>query len=228
MFESAFREGAKRPGTREMTALLAGLMALNAFAIDAMVPALPDIGRSFQVAHENDRQLVVIAYFVGFASTQLLWGPLADRFGRKPILAAGIVLYALFALLCAFAGSFPLLIAGRVAMGASAAVTRVLVVAMVRDLFEAESMAKVMSLVFMTFMLVPVLAPNIGQAILLVASWRAIFLVLASYAVAMLAWSWWRLPETLHPEFRRSLRWSEMASAAGQTLREPLSRGYTI
>jgi DHA1 family bicyclomycin/chloramphenicol resistance-like MFS transporter len=104
----------------------------------------------------------------------------------------------------------------------------VLVVAMVRDLFEAEAMARVMSLVFMTFMLVPVLAPNIGQAILAVASWRAIFLVLAGYALVMLAWSWWRLPETLHPEFRRSLRWSEMASAARQTLSEPLSRGYTI
>ena len=83
----------KRPGTREMTVMLAGLMALNAFAIDAMIPALPDIGRSLHVAHENHQQLVVIAYFLGFASTQLLWGPLADRFGRKPILAAGIVLY---------------------------------------------------------------------------------------------------------------------------------------
>ena len=112
-----------------------------------------------------------------------LWGPLADRFGRKPVLAAGIILYGLFALLCAFAGSFPLLIAGRVAMGASAAVTRVLVVAMVRDLFEAEAMARVMSLVFMVFMLVPVLAPNIGQAILLFAPWQAIFLVLAGYAL---------------------------------------------
>src|SRR3954463_3286591 len=76
----------RRPGAREMTALLAGLMALNAFAIDAMIPALPDIGRSLHVARENDRQLVVIAYFIGFASSQLFWGPLADRFGRKPIL----------------------------------------------------------------------------------------------------------------------------------------------
>ena len=71
--------------------MLAGLMALNAFAIDAMIPALPAIGRSLSVAHENDRQLVVIAYFLGFASTQLFWGPLADRFGRKPILGAGVV-----------------------------------------------------------------------------------------------------------------------------------------
>ena len=228
MFESAFQDGVKRPGTREMTAMLAGLMALNAFAIDAMVPALPNIGQSLNVVQENDRQLVVVAYFVGFASTQLLWGPLADRFGRKPILATGIILYGIFAALCAFAGSFPLLIAGRVAMGASAAVTRVLVVAMVRDLFEAEAMARVMSLVFMTFMLVPVLAPNIGQLILLFAPWRAIFVVIAAYALIMLGWSWARLPETLHPEFRRPLQWRSTFRAIGTTLSERQSLGYTL
>jgi DHA1 family bicyclomycin/chloramphenicol resistance-like MFS transporter len=104
----------------------------------------------------------------------------------------------------------------------------VLVVAMVRDLFEREAMARVMSLVFMTFMLVPVLAPNIGQLILLVASWRAIFLLLAAYALVMLLWSSLRLPETLHAEFRRSLRWSEMRRAVAEAVREPQSRGYTI
>jgi DHA1 family bicyclomycin/chloramphenicol resistance-like MFS transporter len=228
MFDSLAHDGVKRPGTREMTVLLAGLMALNAFAIDSMIPALGDIGRSLHVAHENDQQLVVIAYFLGFASTQLLWGPLADRFGRKPVLGAGVVLYGVFALLCATAGSFPLLIAGRVAMGASAAVTRVLVVAMVRDLFEAEAMARVMSLVFMTFMLVPVLAPNIGQLILLFAPWRAIFVAIAVYALIMLGWSWARLPETLHPEFRRPLEWRGTLHAIGTTLRERQSRGYTL
>ena len=221
-------QASRRPGSREMTALLAGLMALNAFAIDAMIPALPAIGRSLNVTQENHRQLVVVAYMMGFGSTQLLWGPLADRFGRKPILAAGVALYAAFAILCAIAGSFPLLIAGRVAMGASAAVTRVLVIAMVRDLFEAEAMARVMSLVFMVFMLVPVLAPSIGQAILLVAPWRAIFVLLAVYATVMLAWSHLRLPETLHPEFRRSLAWRDIAEAARATVREPQSRGYTL
>src|SRR3954447_21624685 len=218
----------RRPGARELTVMLALLMALNAFAIDAMIPALPQIGQSLHVADENQRQLVVIAYFLGFGSTQLVWGPLADRFGRKPILAAGVALYAVFALLCGIASTFALLIAGRVAMGASAAVTRVLVISMVRDLFEAEAMARVMSLVFMTFMLVPVLAPNIGQLILLFAPWRAIFVVIAFYAAAMLSWSWWRLPETLHPEYRRTLAWREMGSAIGQTISDPLSRGYTL
>jgi DHA1 family bicyclomycin/chloramphenicol resistance-like MFS transporter len=228
MFDSLAHDGVKRPGAREMTVMLAALMGLNSFAIDAMIPALPAIGRSLHVVNENSRQLVVVAYFVGFASTQLVWGPLADRFGRKPILAAGIVLYGLFALLCAFSGSFAVLIASRFAMGASAAVTRVLVVAMVRDLFEREAMARVMSLVFMVFMLMPVLAPNIGLAILLVASWEAIFVALAVYALVMLAWSGMRLPETLHPEYRRSLKWADMVGAVWETARESQSRGYTI
>ncbi len=218
----------RRPGSREMTALLAGLMALNAFAIDAMIPALPAIGQTLAVAQENQRQLVVVAYMFGFGSSQLLWGPLADRFGRKPILATGIGLYAAFALLCGIAGSFELLIAARFMQGAAAAVTRVLVIAMVRDLFEGEAMARVMSLVFMVFMVVPVLAPSLGQGILLFAPWRAIFLVLAGYGLAMLAWSWVRLPETLHPEYRRSLAWRDMASAAWATIAEPQSRGYTL
>jgi DHA1 family bicyclomycin/chloramphenicol resistance-like MFS transporter len=107
-------------------------------------------------------------------------------------------------------------------------VTRVLVIAMVRDLFEAEAMAKVMSLVFMTFMLVPVLAPNVGQLILLFAPWRAIFLVIALYALIMLSWSSVRLPETLHPDYRRSLEWRPVVSAILETMREPQSRGYTL
>jgi len=229
MFDPALHGASRRlPGTKETVAMLAGLMALNAFAIDAMIPALPQIGADLGVASENQRQLVVICYFFGFGSTQLLWGPLADRFGRKPVLAIGIALYVLFASLCGIAGSFPLLIASRIAMGASSAVTRVLVVAMVRDLFDGEAMARIMSLVFMVFMVVPVLAPSVGQAILWFAPWRAIFGVLAAYGLTMLVWSWFRLPETLHPEFRRSLKLSEIGAGISATLRERQSLGYTL
>jgi DHA1 family bicyclomycin/chloramphenicol resistance-like MFS transporter len=144
------------------------------------------------------------------------------------VLGIGILLYILFASLCGIAGSFPLLIASRIAMGASAAVTRVLVVAMVRDLFDGEAMARIMSLVFMVFMVVPVLAPSVGQAILLFAPWRAIFAVLAAYGLAMLTWSWFRLPETLHPEFRRSLKLGEIGAGIMATLRDRQSIGYTV
>ena len=220
--------GKRRSGPRETIALLAGLMALNAFAIDAMIPALPDIGSELGVATENRRQLVVVAYFFGFGVGQVFWGPRADRFGRKPILVAGVALYTAFALLCGIAGSFELLIAGRVAMGASAAVTRVLVTAMIRDLFEGEEMARVMSLVFMVFMLVPMLAPNIGQAILWLADWRAIFLVLAGYGAMMLLWSFLKLPETLHPEYRRALDGREIWQGVRLAASDRLSIGYTL
>ncbi|HUG46198.1 MAG TPA: multidrug effflux MFS transporter [Sphingomicrobium sp.] len=228
MVDSAASDGVKRPGTREMIALLAGLMALNAFAIDVMIPALPDIGQAFAVEQENHRQLVVLAYMLGFGSTQIVWGPLADRFGRKRVLVAGVSLYTLFALLCGFAGSFELLIAARALQGASAAVTRVLIVAVVRDLYQGEAMARIMSLVFMVFMVVPVLAPLIGQAILLVAPWRWIFLVLAAYGLTMLAWALLRLPETLRPEYRRTLNWRDILSAGAMVVSEPQSRGYTL
>ena len=229
MFDHPRIDGARRPpGTRETVGLLAGLMALNAFAIDAMIPALPAIGAELGVATDNRRQLIVFAYFLGFGIGQIFWGPMADRFGRKPILTAGVALYSGFALLCGISRSFELLIAGRIAMGASAAVTRVLVVAMVRDLFEGEAMARVMSLVFMVFMLVPVLAPNIGQGILLIASWRAIFLVLGIYGAAMWLWSFARLPETLHPEFRRKLNVGEILQAVKVAASDRLSIGYTL
>lgn len=208
--------------------MLALLMALNAFAIDAMIPALPAIARDLHVASANARQLVVIVYFFGFGASQILWGPLADRFGRRPVLAGGIALYALFGLVCAFATSFPMLIAARFAMGASAAVSRVLVTAMVRDLYEGEAMARVMSLVFMVFIVVPVVAPSIGALILTVGSWRTIFLVLTGYAGVMMAWSMARLPETLHPDYRRSLDPRVIVTGIRETLRQRLSIGYTL
>ena len=217
-----------RPGAREVIALLAGLMALNAFAIDAMIPALPDIGADLGIGEENRRQLVIVGYTLGFGFGQLLWGPLADRFGRKPILAIGITAYVGFAFFCSAAPSFEALVAGRMLQGASAAATRVLVVAMVRDLFEGEAMARVMSLVFMVFMLVPVLAPSVGQLILRFGPWQAIFWVLGAYGLLMGLWSFFRLPETLHPQYRRSLAIADLLYAARAVVTERQSLGYTL
>lgn len=207
---------------------MAALMALNALAIDMMLPALPAIARGLGVSHPNDQQYVIIAYTVGFGAGQIVWGPLADRFGRRPLLIVGLSLYALLAIGCAVAPTFALLLAGRAAMGAAAAATRVLVTAMVRDLFEGEAMAQVMSLVFMVFMVVPVIAPSIGQAILTVAPWPAIFGALAAYAAVVLVWSLVRLPETLHPEDRRSLAPSAILDAARCVFADRLAVGYTL
>lgn len=218
----------RRLGRRESVALLAMLMALNALGIDMMVPALPAIGASFHVADANRLQLVIIAYMIGFGGGQLLWGPLADRFGRKPVLGWGVGLFAVATIGCTLAPSFTLLIAGRAAMGAAAASTRVLVTAAVRDLFEGEDMARVMSLVFMVFMVVPVLAPSLGSVILTVGPWRTIFWVLAAIAGLLLLWGELRLPETLHPDYQRPLDPRAILAAMRAVVSDRLAVGYTL
>jgi len=217
-----------RPGFREFVVLIAGLMSLNALAIDAMVPALPAIGRALDVADENSRQLVVSLYVLGFGLTQIIYGPLSDRFGRKPVLLVSLVLYVAFALTCWAAPSFNLLLAARMAQGGAAASTRVLVVSIVRDRFEGPRMARIMSLAFLVFLLIPMLAPLFGQLTLRVASWRAIFFGLALGGAIMLLWTLIRLPETLRPEYRRPLDPRTIWDGAWQTLSNRQSLGYTL
>jgi DHA1 family bicyclomycin/chloramphenicol resistance-like MFS transporter len=217
-----------RPGFREFVVLIAGLMSLNALAIDAMVPALPAIGQALDVADENSRQLVVSLYVLGFGLTQILYGPLSDRFGRKPVLIVSLVLYVAFALACWAAPSFTLLLAARMAQGGAAASTRVLVVSIVRDRFEGAQMARIMSLAFLVFLLIPMLAPVFGQLTLLVASWRAIFFGLALGGAIMLAWTLVRLPETLDPRYRRPLDVRTIWDGTWQTLSNRQSLGYTL
>jgi MFS transporter, DHA1 family, multidrug resistance protein len=217
-----------RPGFREFVVLIAGLMSLNALAIDAMVPALPAIGAALGVADENSRQLVVSLYVLGFGLTQIVYGPLSDRFGRKPVLIVSLVLYVAFALACWAAPSFTLLLAARMAQGGAAASTRVLVVSIVRDRFEGPRMARIMSLAFLAFLLIPMLAPVFGQLTLLVASWRAIFFGLALGGAIMLLWALIRLPETLRPEYRRPLDPKTIWDGAWQTLSNRQSLGYTL
>ena len=218
----------QRPGFREFVVLMASLMSLNALAIDAMIPALPAIGEALQVAADNDRQLVVAFYFLGFGSTQLIYGPLSDRYGRKPVMVVSMLLYVAFALACAAAASFTLLLAARMAQGAAAAATRVLVLSVIRDRFEGGAMARLMSLVFLVFLLMPVLAPAFGQIILLGASWRWIFVGLAAFGAVVLVWTSIRLPETLHPEYRRSLSPGAIWAGVRETLTNRQSLGYTL
>ena len=218
----------KGPGMREFVAMMAALMASNAVSIDAMLPALPAIGETLGVADENRRQLVITFYLLGFGAAQLIYGPLADRFGRKPVLAASLACYAGFALLAGLAASFPLLLAARALQGAAASGTRVLVVSIIRDRFHGAAMARTMSFTFIVFMIVPVLAPTFGQAVLLAAGWRWIFLLLAVYGLAVLTWSALRLPETLPVERRRPLSLSKVSEAVSVTLSNPLSIGNTF
>jgi len=213
---------------REFVALMAALMASNALAIDAMLPALAAIGEDLGVEAENRRQLVISFYMIGFGAAQLIYGPLADRLGRRMILIISLGFYTLCAIACGLAGSFGWLLVARVLQGAAAAGTRTLVVSVVRDRFEGSTMARVMSLVFIVFMIIPVLAPAFGQIVLLFASWRFIFIGLGLYGLAVLAWALIRLPETLHPEYRRSLKPSVILDGLVMTVRNRRSLGYTV
>ena len=218
----------KGPGFPEFVALIAMMMALNALAIDSMLPALPAIGEALGVASENSRQWVITAYLLGFGVTQIIYGPLADRYGRKPVLMVGLSLYVVFSVLAAFSPTFELLIAARVGTGVGAAALRVLAVSIVRDRYAGRTMARVMSLSFLVFLGVPILAPTLGQAILLVAPWPWVFGVLAVGGAAFAAWAAIRLPETLHPENRMPIRVGRVTSAFREALTNRQSIGYTL
>jgi DHA1 family bicyclomycin/chloramphenicol resistance-like MFS transporter len=212
----------------EFVALAASLMALNALGIDSMLPALPAIGEALNVAQANDRQYVITAFLIGFAVAQLAYGPLADRYGRRPVLAASLLAYALTSVLAALAGSFTLLLIARAVMGASAAGARVVTVAMVRDCFSGRAMARVMSFVMIVFMAAPIIAPAFGEGILLIGSWRLIFWGVAVAGIAVFAWFWLRMPETLPADARQPLNPGRIARDYALVVRDRNSVGYTL
>ena len=189
----------------EFIALMAALMALNALAIDVMLPALPYMGEALGVANENERQFVITAYMIGMGVAQLAFGPLTDRFGRRAPLLAGIGVYVVAVVIAAFAPSFTMLLVLRFIQGLGAASVRVITTAVVRDRYSGREMAEVMSLVFMVFMAIPVIAPSIGQVLLLTGPWQAIFLFMGGLALVFWLWTFMRLPETLPLDKRRPL-----------------------
>ncbi|MBK8542694.1 MAG: multidrug effflux MFS transporter [Caulobacteraceae bacterium] len=210
----------------ELVGMVAALSALNALAIDIMLPALPQIGEAFQLTNDNDRQLVIICYVALFGVSQLIYGPLADAFGRRSVLVYALGIYIAGSILCVVAPSFELFLAARALQGVGAAATRVIATAVVRDLMEGRRMAQVMSMAMTAFMIVPIIAPSIGQLILFVAPWRWIFGALLVYALIVLAWALIRLPETLKPENRRAFNPPAIISAYAMVLRERQTVGY--
>ncbi len=194
----------------EFIALVAGLMALNALAIDVMLPALPYMGEALGISHENERQLVVAVYMFGFGIAQLAFGPLTDRFGRRGPLLVGLVIYVVCAFAATFAPTFAVLLAFRFVQGIGAAGTRVIATAVVRDKFSGREMAEIMALTFMVFMAIPIIAPGLGQIILLTGPWQYIFVFMGTLALMISIWAFVRLPETMHPEFRRALSFASV------------------
>ncbi|WP_416366290.1 multidrug effflux MFS transporter [Sphingomonas aurantiaca] len=201
-------------------------MAVNALGVDLMLPALPAIGAELHAATANSRQWIVTAYVFGFGIGQLAYGPLADRYGRRPILLVTLVGFVGASIFAASSATFTALICARILQGLMSASTRVLAVAIVRDRYSGRQMAKTVSLAQMIFFLVPILAPSIGQVLLGIGPWRFIFYALAGFAAFVLAWSALRLPETLAIERRVAISLTSLRAAYRLTLTNRYSIGY--
>jgi DHA1 family bicyclomycin/chloramphenicol resistance-like MFS transporter len=201
-----------QPGHAEFITLMAMLMAVQAVGTDAMLPALPAIARDYQLADVNGAQWVVLSYFLGLACGQLFWGFLADRFGRRPILLLGLFGTAVAAALCARSPDFGTLVTWRFINGLIAA-AMVASRSLIRDLYSGHDMARIVSMSLLIFFLAPVFAPSLGQLVLLGNSWDRIFLDIAFFALAIAAWTFLRLPETLRDEYRLRLRPAQLADS---------------
>ena len=228
---SETQPGRKVPGQTEMVVMVAGLMALNALAIDIMLPALNEIAHAVGLTAEgvesdNRQQLIIFSYILGFGAPQILWGPITDRFGRRGPLFVSLIGYIIMASLCITLREFHALLAARFVQGVFSSGARLVAVSIVRDLFAGRQMARFMSLVMTIFMIIPIIAPAVGQAILLVAPWEWIFGALVVFGIAMLCWTWARLPETLPTESRRPLNLGNALGAYAQVIRTPITFGY--
>lgn len=214
-----------KPGV-EFVVLLALTISLVALAIDSMLPALPDIARDLGAGDPNDRQMVITILFAGFGIAQILYGPVSDSVGRKPAIYAGFGIFILGSIVCLAASDFDTMLVGRFLQGFGAAGPRTVTVAMVRDRYEGRAMARIMSLITSVFILVPVLAPSIGQGIMLLSTWHAIFWMLLILGMLTAFWFALRLDETLDISRRRELSLGRILRAIVEVFRNRISLGY--
>ena len=181
----------------EFVALMASLMSIVALSIDALLPALPNIGAYLSVANTSDNQLLITMIFLGLGFGQLVFGPLSDSFGRKPIVYVGFIVFIIASIICVTTKSFEMMIIGRVMQGVGLSSPRSLALSMIRDSYSGDYMAKIVSIVVMFFILVPVIAPTLGQFLINYFSWKSIFYVNLIFGVLIMIWFWLRQPETL-------------------------------
>jgi DHA1 family bicyclomycin/chloramphenicol resistance-like MFS transporter len=216
------------PSFAEFVIILSMMMALTALSIDSMLPALPEIGSDLGVANPNDRQLVVSLIFFGQAVGQLFFGPLSDKTGRKPAIYAGYFLFIAGSLVSVFSIDFPMMLAGRMLQGIGVSAPRAVSLALVRDKFEGRIMARVMSFAMTVFILIPMIAPTIGQGFLLFAGWRSIFGGFILFALVTVIWFMLRMPETLAIENRIPFSLKRIVRSIGEILRIRSAIGYTL
>ena len=220
----------KKPALRraEFVPLVALLMSLVALSTNVMLPALPVIGRDLEAPHPNDVQFVVTSVFLGVGVGQVFFGPLSDRIGRKAAIHAGLVLFMVGCVVCIFASTFQAMIAGRLLQGMGVAGPRVVTTALIRDQYAGVRMGRVMSMVLAVFILVPTVAPMLGQGIAWLAGWRAIFATLLAIGAIAFAWLAVRQPETLPPERRRPFSPLAIGRAVVEIVRIRAALGYTL
>jgi DHA1 family bicyclomycin/chloramphenicol resistance-like MFS transporter len=217
------------PGSREFLAIVALCMAMAAMSIDLLLPAFPEMRAEFGLeAGATEISLVITGFFVGLGFGQLVYGPLSDRFGRKRVLYAGIAVYVVGAVASTRAGSLNAFVACRVVWGFGAACPRSLALAILRDTFEGDRMARVMSNVMATFILVPIVAPSIGSVLLAVGDWQLTLWVSVAVAVLLTGWIALRLPETLPAEQRRSVAPRALLDAAGAVVRNRQTMAFCV
>lgn len=218
----------KMPGLVEFVALVALLSSLMALAIDAMLPALPIIGHDLAVSDPNSPQLIISTVFVGMLVGQLLFGPLSDSVGRKPLIYWGLSLFMVGSLVSMFAQSFEIMLFGRVLQGIGVAAPRVVTMALVRDCYSGREMAQIISFTMIVFIMVPAIAPSLGQGILWIADWRMIFGSFIILSAPILIWFWLRMPETWPAAKRRPFAWREQWEASKIVCSHRLVMGYSI
>lgn len=214
----------KRLPQTEFIALMAMLAATVAFSIDAMLPALPEIGAALSPDNLNNAQLVITSFVLGMGVGTLFTGPLSDTFGRKPIMIGGAVVYCIASAVAWAAQSLEVLLIARVVQGLGAAGPRVVALALVRDLYSGPNMARIMSFIMVVFSLVPALAPTMGHYIIAAYGWRTIFACFILFSVVSVIWLLLRQPETLTPEKRRPLSGAALAAATAEMFRHRTAR----
>lgn len=212
----------------EFVVMMAAIMAINALAIDSMLPALAAIGADLGVARANSLQLIIAGYLFANAVGSLFAGPLADRFGRRPVLLGSMAICLLCALASGVAASFGFLVAVRILHGFISAALAVLAMSIVRDRYSGDTMARLVSTISIIFMIVPVIAPTLGQVVLAIASWRTIFHVLAGGTGLVLIWVLLRLPETMLPANRQRINPASIARNWRRVATDRTGAGYAV
>jgi DHA1 family bicyclomycin/chloramphenicol resistance-like MFS transporter len=221
-------EQKSQTGNVEFICLMAVLMSLVALAIDAVLPALTQIGESLGVESANSTQLIISVFFIGMSFGQMIYGPISDSFGRKKALYLGMLIFLLGSVVSLVSTTFTSMLIGRAFQGFGISSCRVISLAMIRDKFEGREMARIMSLIMVFFIMVPAVAPSLGQIVLFYADWRAIFSLVIVVAVVGFFWLFFRQAETLAKEKCLPFRPTTILAGIVETLKHPLSRAYML